>query len=496
MSQKLNNIYCVWFFVVITLFVLNISTMSFSEQVIKKSNVSGQFYADDPKQLSADIDQFFKEADVTPYDQHVDIVIAPHAGYVYSGGVAAHGFKAVSRQKYSTIVILAPSHFFGFDGMSVWDQGGFQTPLGIVPVDQDFTKKLIQSHNKTSFIPQAFAREHSLEVEIPFLQKTFTNFKIVPVIMGQPDYSTLKDFAASLSQVMGGRDDVLVVVSTDFSHYHDDKKARSMDQQAVEAVKTFQIEKIFNECHAKTMEMCGCVPVVAALLYAEQKGLKTVDVLKTANSGDVSGDRDRVVGYASMVIYGEKTMQGVDLSLSQKKHLIGIAKDTIQETILNHKTLTLTEFDPRLNAEEGAFVTLHKHGKLRGCIGHIIGQGPLYLTVRDMAIAAATQDPRFQPVSLEELGEIEVEVSVLSKPRKIKHVDEIQLGKHGVIIRQGALHQGVFLPQVANETGWTKEEFLTQLCTQKARLPASCWKDPKTQLEIFTADVFSEKDFL
>ncbi len=476
--------------------IMTLSSTSFSEPRIKHPNVSGQFYAADPTQLSKEIDQFFLKADIKPYINHVDIVIAPHAGYVYSGGVAAYGFKAASQNKYKTIIILAPSHYVGFDGISVGTYDGFQTPLGVVEVDQEFTKKLIKINKKFNFKPEAFSREHSLEVEIPFLQKTFKNFKIVPVIMGQPDIQTLKDFASGLNRMIGVRKDVLIVVSTDLSHYHGDTAARKMDKQAIDAVKNLDIEKIWKGCRLRTMEMCGFVPVTAALIYAKQRRLKSVDVLKMANSGDVSGDKDRVVGYSSMVIYNKEKLENEvsSLSLQQKKHLIEIAKNTITEYVTTGKIFQAKEPDLRLSAVEGAFVTIHKKGRLRGCIGNIIGRRALYLTVRDMAIAAASEDSRFSPVKKEELKDLDIEVSVLSKPRAINNIDEIELGVHGVIVSQGPFNQGVFLPQVAKTTGWNKEEFLSQLCAQKAHLPSDAWKDPKTKIEIFTADVFSEKD--
>jgi AmmeMemoRadiSam system protein A len=153
------------------------------------------------------------------------------------------------------------------------------------------------------------------------------------------------------------------------------------------------------------------------------------------------------------------------------------------------------ESDPRLKEEEGAFVTIHRKGSLRGCIGNILGRQPLYLTIRDMAVAAASEDPRFPPVTAAELSVIDIEISVLSKPKVIKDVSEIKLGTHGVIVSRDAWHYGVFLPQVATETGWTKEEFLSELCSQKAHLPPDAWQDPRTKIEIFSADVFSEKDF-
>ena len=183
------------------------------------------------------------------------------------------------------------------------------------------------------------------------------------------------------------------------------------------------------------------------------------------------------------------------LTKEEKKVLIDIARNTVDEYVKNKKVFNVAETDPRLKAEEGAFVTLKEHSSLRGCIGNILGKGPLYLTVRDMAIAAASEDPRFSPVDKKELSKLDIEVSVLSKPRVIKDVSEIKLGVHGVIVSRGFFNRGVFLPQVADETGWTKEEFLSELCSQKAHLPRDAWKDPKTIIEIFTADVFSEDDF-
>ena len=485
---------------------LTLNTMSspaFSNSKIKKPNVSGQFYESDPQRLSKNIETFFSQAVISPFNQDIDIMIVPHAGYVYSGGVAAHGFKAISQKKYKTIIILAPSHYVRFDGVSVWGEGGFQTPLGIVDVDEQFSKKIIEANKKFSFIPKVFDKEHSLEVEIPFLQKTFSNFKIIPVIMGQPSFKLLEEFAATLDTLIADRKDVLILVSTDFSHYHEDAVARKMDLRTIEAIKGLNIEQIWNEHQNGTMEMCGFIPVVAALLYAKQRKLGNVDVLRYANSSDVTGDKSRVVGYSSLLIYGnsdklESSSRGEEaltsLTLAQKRRLITIAKETINTYIRTGKKLNVSEQDARLALSEGAFVTIHKDKRLRGCIGHIIGQQELYLTVRDMAISAATQDPRFPPVKPNELDKIDVEISVLSKPWLIKSVDEIQLGVHGVIISQGEFYRGVFLPQVATETNWTKEEFLSQLCSQKANLPANAWKDPKTKIEIFTAEVFSEND--
>jgi AmmeMemoRadiSam system protein A len=346
-------------------------------------------------------------------------------------------------------------------------------------------------------------------VEIPFLQKAFTDFKIVPVIMGQPSFALLEKFAATLKEIISDRSDVLIVVSTDLSHYHDDATARVMDDVTISTVKELDAKKLWDGCRSRSsMEMCGYVPVTAAILYAQKQGLKHAQVLRYANSGDIIGDRDRVVGYASIVICRDvpagpplrdaaakaRAVPGVSLGIDQKKRLLQIAKETIYAYVSTGKVAEVKETDPRLMKDEGAFVTIHKAGRLRGCIGNIIGRQALYLTVRDVAISSATDDPRFPRVTKEELGQIEVEISVLSKPRVITDVGEIVLGQHGVIVSQGPFHQGVFLPQVATETGWGREEFLSQLCAQKAGLAPDAWKNPKTKIEIFSAEVFSEKD--
>ncbi len=424
---------------------------SFGESNIKEPNVSGRFYDADPKRLSALVDHFVIDASIPQIKDPIEMIIAPHAGYIYSGAVAGHSFKAVREGQYKTVVIIAPSHFYGFDGVSVWKEGGFKTPLGTVSVDTEFTNKLIGVNEKFTFDPKAFEQEHSLEVEIPFLQRTFKDFKIVPVIMGQANYETCATLAGKLKEVIADQTDVLIVISTDLSHYHDDKFARAMDRRTLEAVASLDSKKVWQGCRAGTMEMCGCVPVTAAMIYANLKGL-SAQVLKYANSGDVTDDKSRVVGYSSVIFYGgtqEIKVEGAaPLSKQQKQKLTQIARSTIEEIVRTGKIFKVTENDPRLQEHEGAFVTIHRRGHLRGCIGHIIGGQPLYLTVRDMAVAAATEDPRFPAMSKEELADMDVEVSVLSKPRVAKDVNEIVMGVHGVIIGRGA-QRGLFLPQVA-----------------------------------------------
>ena len=373
-------------------------------------------------------------------------------------------------------------------------------------VDDDFCKKLMAASSKIKDFSLAFEREHAVEVQIPFLQKTFNNFKIVPLLTGRPSFKNCQELAAALNTVIAGRDDVLIIISTDMSHYYEGKTARRMDDNVLNVIKNLNVDDFWvHALRRDTMEMCGFVGVTTALIYAKAKDLTHAEILKYANSGDVTGDWKSVVGYCSVAFSKEenKTMDnGITkqdqevplLTAQQKKWLLEIARKTIETYITKGEVFNVTESDPRLLRKEGAFVTIHNHGNLRGCIGNIIGQGPLYKTVRDMAIASATQDSRFSPVAKSELKDIDIEISVLSEPRRITNTDEIKMGIHGVIVKRGPWRQGVFLPQVATETGWNKEQFMANLCLQKAGLPPDAWKDPKTIVEIFTAQVFSEKD--
>ena len=438
--------------------VMAMPRFGFTEPHIKEPNVSGQFYSADPAELSSEIDGFLKNATVPAMDEHIEVIIAPHAGYLYSGGVAGFGYKAIEGKKYSTIVILAPSHYYPFDGVSIWPEGGFRTPLGVAPVDTDFAKKLLASNANFSYTPQVFEKEHSLEVEIPFLQKIFKDFKIVPVIMGQPSIALAQQLAKNLNELIGDRKDVLIVVSSDMSHYHTYDVAEQMDHATIETIEKLDAPELWSKCQLRKLEMCGFVPVTTALFYARERGLIAKD-LKYANSGDVTGDKSRVVGYTSVVMYKPQEQKQassieekgtVPLTKTQKKNLIDLARQTMETYVKTGKTFEFKNKDPRLDEREGAFVTIHRQGKLRGCIGHIVSDRPLIETVRDMAIAAASQDPRFVPVVPGELPELEVEISVLSQPR-LGHVDEIVMGKHGVIISQGRSHQGLFLPQVARD---------------------------------------------
>jgi hypothetical protein len=428
-------------------------------------------------------------------DEEVFALILPHAGYGFSGETAAFGYRLIKGKDYKTIVIIGTSHNFGFNGISIYEQGDFFTPLGKIEVDSDFSRQLLGKNDAIYFEPKAFEKEHSIEVQLPFLQKTLNDFKIVPVITGDCSLDTCKNLAFLLKGAIGERKDVLVIVSTDFYHGYDYEDAEKIDNLSLSYIRNLDAEGLYYGLRDGKLQLCGGFGVVSALILSKELGQNKVKLLKRTNSTEVTGKRTKglwTVGYASLSVSREE-MEKVMLNKEERKKLLEIARKSMETYLKSGKKLELNENDPLLNKEMGAFVTLNKNKELRGCIGNLIGKNPLYLTIRDMAIEAAISDPRFSPLTLDELKDVVIEISVLSPMRKIDNPDNIRLGIDGVLVRKG-FRSGVFLPQVATETGWSKEEFLSNLCSHKAGLAPDAWKDKDTEILVFTAEIFSEKD--
>jgi len=485
--------------------------------MIKKADLAGQWYSASEERLSADLNGYLEAADVEPINGKIKAIIVPHAGLVYSGGVAAYAFKAVRDKGYSTVLLLGFCHRRSFDGVSVYNEGAFETPLGPIEVDSKLAADIISKSKEITYMPEAFTNENSVELELPFIKKVLPDAKIVPMAFGGREFSTAKMMADILADILKRREDALLVVSTDMSHYLSYETARKVDMTAIEFLKDFDAREIYDRSVRGEQLFCGYMPVTTALLASKKIGANGIKILKYANSGDVTGDKRRVVGYVSAVIYkngggadsgsdkgpvaetyedpaheGEVEMQKTLLDEQQRKRLLEIARDTIRTYLETGKVPEVDEKDETFNREMGAFVTLHKDGQLRGCIGNIIGRGPLYLTVRDMAIQASTEDRRFSKVTLAELDKIDIEISVLSELEQVADASKIEMGVHGVLVRRG-FSSGVFLPQVATETGWSRDEFMSNLCAHKAGLLPNAWKKGEVDIFIFTAEVFGEK---
>jgi len=429
-------------------------------------------------------------------------LISPHAGYIYSGQVAAYAYHQLEGEDFDTVILLGPSHYVLVKGASIYADGWWQTPLGKIKVDSELAKEIVNKHQLLYSDEKAHIQEHSLEVQLPFLQTTLKDFQIVPIVFNDNS----KEFCQLLADAIvssKGKKKILIVASTDMSHYHPYGRACLIDGVAIRDLENFDLESLIKHMSGGEVELCGGAAVYTAILAAKACGANRIKLLKYANSGDVTGDKGKVVGYGAFAIMhlkeegkipeSEKEKGGKKmLNEKQQKVLLGVARKTIEEFIRSRKVPEFNIQDPLLEEKRGVFVTLHRKGMLRGCIGYIMPIEELYKAVSKMAIESSTGDPRFPPVRPEELKEIEIEISVLTVPERIKNIDEIELGKHGVIVKKG-YHQGVFLPQVATETGWSKEEFLNRLCYDKANLPEDAWKDKDTEIYTFSAQVFKEE---
>ncbi len=466
---------------------------------VREPAVAGQFYQADKEELARQIDGFLAGAEVKKPGGAVLGLVVPHAGYEYSGQVAAWGFKQLKGTDIETVILIGNSHRAYFSGAAVYDKGYFKTPLGEVEIDADLAKKIIDEDKTIKADAAPHKDEHSLEVELPFLQQTLKNFKIVPILMGSGDLSDVEVLAQAISKNIIGKN-VLVVASSDMSHYPLYKDANYADKKTYEAILSGNIDDLENALIALEREnltnaqtfLCAKDAVEVLMSVMQDAGVKDIELLKYLNSGDTAGEKLQVVGYSAIAFYGER-FSG-ELNEAEQQKLLEIAKQTVEAYVKTGQTPNLAQTSKALNQKLGVFVTLKKGGQLRGCIGNFTNDvdWPLWQNVQKMAIAAAAQDPRFSPVTSDELPDLDYEISVLSSLQKIDDWHKIQLGKHGVEIKSG-LRSGVFLPQVAAETGWDLDTFMGQLCFQKAGLSWDCWKNNDTEIYTFTAQVFGAK---
>jgi len=477
---------------------------------IRPSAVAGQFYPGDAAKLRGAVEGFMADA-VRPRGVKPVAIIVPHAGWAYSGQIAADAFKQAAGFHYDLIVVLGTNHHaYPFRGLSVYPGAGYKTPLGVVPLDRQFTKALFASDKAVTFKGGVHEKEHSIEVELPFIQFLFPGVKVVAAVVGSSDPATAEHLGRVLARLLKGRN-ALIVASSDLSHYPRYSDAVAVDHKTLTAVASLDAE-VFSRTIARQLEegrrglvtcACGAGPIMVAMTAARELGAGRATVLAYANSGDtVPGNPDRVVGYGAVEFTresGEPDLRVLEshsfppvanLTASDRSYLLELARKTIVRYLSTGTFPLPLKTTPGLAQKRGAFVTLQEGGELRGCIGRMVGDAPLSLTVARMAIAAALNDKRFRPVRLEEMKSIRIEISVLTPFSRVKGPGAIRIGTDGVLLRKGG--QGaVYLPQVAPEAGWSVEEMLDHLC-RKAGLDSSCWRSG-VDLYTFQAEVFSEK---
>jgi AmmeMemoRadiSam system protein B/AmmeMemoRadiSam system protein A len=481
-----------------------------AEPLIQEPIVAGGFYPSRPDDLRAMVEKYLEAAELKELRGKPFGFMVPHAGYIYSGPVAAYAYKLIGQSNIKRFVIMGPSHYAGGELASVLDKDFYRTPLGLVKIDRKKVKELISRKPWISYEPTFFTREHSLEVQLPFLQAVVgDDLEIVPVVIGTPRLELAQKFAVVLDEVFAG-DDVIFLASSDMSHYFSYDVANRMDQLALSRILAMDVHRLEDDFRKNKAQCCGAGPIFALMSLFKMRGGHMVEVLDYKNSGDTAGNRNRVVGYGSVafLLTGDEKPLGDEqeakeelklippedykLSLEEKKELMSIARHTV-ETYVQENRLPEVEVDsPKLREKGAAFVTLNKNGQLRGCIGHLVGRMPLYLCVREVAAQAARHDRRFRPVALEELPELEYEISVLTPMQEVKDLDEIMVGRDGLEMESGA-HRGVLLPQVPVEYNWTRDEFLSHTCT-KAGMAPDCWRTGDVKISRFQALVFSEEE--
>ena len=460
---------------------------------IRESVIAGSWYPGNKDTLKKEIERYIAQAKVSPPKGEIVALIAPHAGYAYSGGVAGCAYKMLLDQPFDRVLIVAPSHRAYFQGASIYKLGGYRTPLGVVPLDRELADALMQQPVPIDYVPQAHSQEHSLEIQLPFLQVVLRDFKLTPIVMGDQAFENCAQLAESIATVCEGKR-VLLLASSDLSHFHPYDEAKRLDQIVIDRVSDFDPAGLSDSLRKGDCEACGGGPMITVMLAAKKLGATKSKVLRYANSGDVTGDNRSVVGYMAAALInnpgGGKRKAGVDLGLSEeeKNSLRQLAYQTIRSRCLGKPLPEFSPQSPRLEEPRGAFVCVKKAGALRGCIGMIEARGALYETIRDMAVQAAFSDPRFCALEPSELGDIEIEISVLTPMERISDPSQIEIGKHGLYIRKG-YHSGLLLPQVATENEWDREQFLEWTC-KKAGLQPNAWKKSDLELYVFSADVF------
>ncbi len=465
---------------------------------VRPAAVAGTWYPADPAALAAEVDGYLAAAGPV-HGFEATALIAPHAGLVYSGPVAAHAYAAVRGRTYDAAVLVGPSHHVAFDGVSVYGRGAWATPLGPAVVDAALAARLAAASPLVSEYPRAHRREHSLELQLPFLRRLLPATPIVPLVMGCQRRETVLGLADALADALRGAA-VLLVASTDLSHYFDAEEAAELDARVVAHVARFDWAGLLDEFERYPEHergrcvACGGGAAIAVMRAARALGATAARVLERADSGHVSGDREQVVGYLAAAFGASikrgcapnpRPSRGTMLAPQARARLLRIARAALGGA--PGPDAGPPADDPA--AAGGAFVTLRLDGRLRGCVGRVGSERPLDETVRDVARAAAAEDPRFPALRPAELARLVVEVSVLGALEPCPGPDALIVGRHGVLVEQGP-RRGLLLPQVAAEQGWDASTLVAQTCV-KAGLEPDAWRRGAALFR-FEAEVFAE----
>jgi AmmeMemoRadiSam system protein B/AmmeMemoRadiSam system protein A len=484
-------------------------TFSQSRSSDRQPYAAGHFYSADKDTLTKDLTQLFESCVKSSSHPTVRAIICPHAGYVYSGKVAASAYSVIDRNTvYKNIFIIGSSHVMAFEGASVYYTGDYITPLGKLTVNKEIANSL-KKEKLFDFPVNAHLQEHSLEVQMPFIQYYFKNIPpVIPIIIATNNVNSIKKIAEILRPWFTPEN--LFIISSDFSHYPSYKTANEVDNSTANAIISGDPKKFMDILKKNSYvndpglatSMCGWTSGLMLLYLAEGTSDLEFKKIDYCNSGDSKyGNKDEVVGYNAIALTEKNSGTQAAKSLSdevkfsskEKEQLISIAHDNIRSLLYDKKRISLNkETLPEVFKKPyGAFVTLKINGSLRGCIGRFISSDPLYEVVLESSQSSAFEDPRFSLLTKEELPKTDIEITVLGPLRKINSIKEIVLGKHGIYIKKD-FRSGTMLPQVATENNWSVEEFLGYTSRDKAGIGWDGWKD--ADIYIYEGIVIEEKE--
>ncbi len=447
---------------------------------VKEPAVAGSFYPKDKKKLEADVDGYLAQGGTPAGGGRLLALVAPHAGYMYSGHVAGHSYARLKGKDIRTVILIGPSHHAAVNGAVIYPGSGLKTPLGTVPVNESLARSLASERHGVKLSAEAFGPEHCLEVQLPFLQRTLKEFSVVPILVGRMTSVSYRHLADGIATVLKKDETSLLVISTDLSHYHDAKKAGPMDRKVLDAAERLATGELERLLLSGEGEMCGAGGVLYGLAAARGAGATEGELYKYADSGDVSGDKGYVVGYGALGFYRR------DLSPGDRREILKLARETVECHVTGRSLPEWHGESRRLKADGAVFVTLkEKSGRLRGCIGSLQATMPLHRSIIQNGVAAASRDPRFRPVRTDELPGLDLEVTVLSPMEPLGGLEEVVIGRDGLYLEASG-RSSVFLPQVPVEQGWNLQTYLAELA-MKAGLAPDAWKEGR--LYRFTAEI-------
>ncbi len=476
---------------------------------VRPSVLAGSWYPSDPEELRVLVTQYIETAGAAP-DSSLLALISPHAGYAYSGPTAGEGFARLPEGKFSRVVILAPSHHVRLSGASIGLFDFYETPLGRIPVDRQACEKLLENP-LFSTVRRAHLQEHSIEIELPFLQVVMKDFSIVPVLIGDISREQRAELAAVLAPLYDTH--TLLIASSDFTHYGsrfnyvpfqassvEDLRAKlqELDFEAADLISQRDLEG-FDDFLERTKDtICGrnAIGVLLELLPHDAVGAKFSYHTSLDRAPDTRNSVSYLsIGFSSSHMKGSFPMEAPTSFLSEndQRALVRLARDVVFCRLEGRAAPDMDEFAAQMSDDVqknvGVFVTLTINGHLRGCIGYIEGLKPMIRAVADNALSAAFRDPRFPPVSLSEWDDLCFKLSVLTPLEEVQDISEIEVGRHGlVLLAEG--RRGVFLPEVPVEQGWDLETYLREL-GRKAGLDRDAWK--RAQLQKFESIVFGDE---